>query len=202
MQKLKITLIAIFCFTTSYTSFAQQELSLTMGMNRSNVEWTNLNEHGWPYRTGYFFGIRNVYLKRKKYELSSELQYSVKGSGYRDFDYIEKEVYKYLDGIHIFTYKPISQFGVFTGINTGFLLTNVNKVIIDRVFDPGILLGFSGGFKNIKLFILTNQSLFNNEFTTPGLKDLGIRVLNKNVQLGLRFSFYNKEKTNNKKFEK
>lgn len=34
-----------------------------------------------------------------------------------------------------------------------------------------------------------NYGLLNNELNTPGIKELGIKALNSNFQLGVRYSF-------------
>ena len=100
MQKIKITLIIIYFLFTSTKSITQQELSLSAGTNRLGLEWTNLKENGWQYKTGYFIGLRNVYWKKEKIEISSETQYSTKSWSLEDSTG-EKQTYSgYLDGLH------------------------------------------------------------------------------------------------------
>jgi hypothetical protein len=101
------------------------------------VVWTNFEEIGWHYKSDYFVGLRNVFINHRKIELSSEIQFSNKGWGTANVSG-DKETFKYLDGIHLLTFKPIEFVGFYGGLNTGVLL-NGSKVISNRTFDIGLV---------------------------------------------------------------
>jgi hypothetical protein len=61
MRKIKLVFLAIFyCLLNSIEINAQNNISITMGLNRSNLVWTNLQEIGWKYKSDYFVGLRNA----------------------------------------------------------------------------------------------------------------------------------------------
>lgn len=191
MKEIKIVLLALNFLIFSEQLYAQKEISLSFGLNRSNLVWTNFEESGWQYKTDYFVGLRNVFINHHKVELSSEIQFSNKGWSTEDSNG-DKQTFKYIDGIHLLTYKPIEYVGFYGGLNTGVLL-NKSKVISDRTFDLGLLTGVSIGSNKIKIFAHYNYGLLNNELNSPGIKELGIKALNSNFQLGVRYSFLNRK---------
>jgi hypothetical protein len=186
MKKINLIIIVVYSLFYSTQLYTQNELDLTLGLNRSNIVWTNLEEAGWQYKSDYFVGLRTVILKKKKIELSTEVQYSRKGWRINEI----KETFDYIDAMHLFNYKPIKSISLYGGINTGLLL-NEKEVIADRIIDLGLISGFSFGSNDIKIFGQYNYGLLNNELNTPGIKELGIKALNSNLQLGFRFSLLN-----------
>jgi hypothetical protein len=181
----KSSILAFFCLFYSSLSFSQKGLDITFGFNRSNIIWTNLEEEGWKYKTNIFVGVRTVVVKRKKFDFSTELQYSGKGWSTEDGNG-KKQTFNYLDGIHLLNYKPSRKVNFFSGVNTGLLL-NEKSVTADKLFDIGLIGGIAVGSDGLMVFCQYNRALTNNELTA-GLKELGITVLNSNLQIGVRFS--------------
>ncbi len=191
MKKIKLYYLAIFFLIKVAIAPAQNDLSLSFGMNRSNIFFSSIDESILQYKTSYFVGIQNVFLKNNKFELSSELQYSNKG--YNNVKFSDKATFKYLDAVHLMTYKPVKNIGFMLGLNTGFLL-NETKVISNRRFDVGLVGGVSIGSGNIKIFSQFNYGLADHKL----MYDFKNKSRNVNLQLGIRYVFYNMDKKNEK----
>jgi hypothetical protein len=177
---------------------AQKEISLSIGLNRSNIAFINSNTSTiTQYKSGYFFGIRNVFIKKTKFELSSEIQYSTKGWDTPNAIGL-KETFNYLDGIHLFTYKPVKNIGLYVGMNTGFLLNNNNK-FADRKFDFGLVTGLKVGNDKIKVFMHYNYGLLTTKLEDIISQGEVYNYNNNNLQLGLNYILFKKKENGSKR---
>ena len=192
MLKFHATLISTLLILLVIPSFGQQDLYISTGLNRSSLRWTNYQEIGWKYKNGWFIGLKGTYMKNSNFEMGSEIQYSIKGwktdgtsSGTNEFHYV--------DAIHTFTYKPMPYIGIYSGLNTAFLLNN-ETATADNIFDLGWVIGGEFRLNNTHLFLHYNHGILATENSSQIATEYNSKPLNSNVQIGVRYNFYSREK--------